>query len=95
MVLFDVFGRRGVIYWGCLGQSLFLFLTGGLGSLSNATTTQSNTMVASFILYAAILHMSLGPGAYITAGEIGTSALREKTMAIAVSKSFAMYLEAC
>lgn len=42
-------------------------------------------MVASFILYAAVLHTSLGPAAYITASEIGTAALREKTMAIATA----------
>jgi hypothetical protein len=42
-------------------------------------------MVASFILYAAVLHATLGPAAYITAAEVGTTTLREKTMAIATA----------
>jgi hypothetical protein len=42
-------------------------------------------MVASFILYAAVLHATLGPAAYITAAEVGTATLREKTMAIATA----------
>lgn len=42
-----------------------------------------NGMVASFILYAAVIHAILGPAAYITAAEVGTATLREKTMAIA------------
>ncbi|KAK6075995.1 sugar transporter [Seiridium cupressi] len=41
----------------------------------------NNGVVAGMIIYNAILHMALGPGAYITAAEIGTRALREKTTA--------------
>lgn len=81
MLALDAFGRRDVTFWGNLIQSLFLCLIGGLGSKKNRSQSETDGMVASFILYAAALHASLGPAAYITAAEVGTSALREKTMA--------------
>lgn len=84
MIILDSFGRRSVSFWGCILQTIFLCLIGGLGDRQNRSTSDTNGMVASFILYAAILHMSLGPAAYITSAEVGTSTLREKTMAIAV-----------
>lgn len=82
--MFDVFGRRDLTLHGCWGQALFLCLIGGLGAESSRSTSETNGMVASFILYAAILHATLGPAAYITAAEVGTATLREKTMAISV-----------
>ncbi|KAI5477374.1 hypothetical protein MNV49_006440 [Pseudohyphozyma bogoriensis] len=85
MLLFDAVGRRDATIYGCLGQTLFLCLIGGLGAKKGRTTSETNGMVASFILYAAILHMTLGPAAYVTASEIGTAALREKTMAFATA----------
>lgn len=83
MILFDTFGRREVTFHGCWIQTIFLCLIGGLGSKVNRTTNDTNGMIASFILYAAVLHATLGPAAYITAAEVGTASLREKTMAIA------------
>lgn len=85
MLALDAFGRREVTFWGNLIQALFLFLIGGLGSKANRSSSETNGMVASFILYAAALHATLGPAAYITAAEIGTASLREKTMAIATA----------
>ncbi|KAL4914442.1 major facilitator superfamily domain-containing protein [Aspergillus aurantiobrunneus] len=85
MYLFDVFGRRDLTFHGCWGQALFLCLIGGLGSEVNRTTSDTNGMVASFILYAAILHATLGPAAYITAAKVGTATLREKTMALSTA----------
>ncbi|CAG8286246.1 unnamed protein product [Penicillium salamii] len=85
MILFDTFGRRDVTFHGCWLQTVFLCLIGGLGSKPHRTTGDTNGMVASFILYAAVLHATLGPSAYITAAEVGTATLREKTMAIATA----------
>ncbi|CZR58239.1 uncharacterized protein PAC_08130 [Phialocephala subalpina] len=85
MVILDTFGRRSVTFWGCLIQSLFLCLIGDLGSKAHRTGSETNGMVASFILYAVALHATLGPAAYITAAEVGTSSLREKTMAVATA----------
>lgn len=91
MIIFDVFGRRSVSFWGCLGQALFLFLIGGLGGKPSPTSGETQGMVASFIIYAAILHMTLGPAAYVTAAEVGTASLREKTMAVSVSLPFSSF----
>lgn len=85
MVALDAFGRRDVTFWGCWIQSLFLCLIGGLGSKAGRTKSETDGMVASFILYAAALHATLGPAAYITAAEVGTASLREKTMAFATA----------
>lgn len=85
MLALDAFGRRDVTFWGNLIQALFLCLIGGLGSKTNRTQADTDGMVASFILYAAALHATLGPAAYITAAEIGTATLREKTMAFATA----------
>ncbi|KAJ5368819.1 uncharacterized protein N7496_008579 [Penicillium cataractarum] len=85
MALFDTFGRRDLTFHGCWVQTVFLCLIGGLGSKTHRTTGDTNGMVASFILYAAVLHATLGPAAYITAAEVGTATLREKTMAISTA----------
>ncbi|GJC81843.1 major facilitator-type transporter ecdD [Colletotrichum liriopes] len=85
MLALDAFGRRDVTFWGNLIQALFLCLIGGLGSKPQRSPSETNGMVASFILYAAALHATLGPAAYITAAEIGTASLREKTMALATA----------
>jgi MFS transporter, SP family, sugar:H+ symporter len=85
MLALDAFGRRDVTFWGNLIQAVFLCLIGGLGSKPQRSTSETNGMVASFILYAAALHATLGPAAYITASEVGTASLREKTMAFATA----------
>lgn len=85
MVFLDRFGRRTMTFHGCWTQAVFLALIGALGSKSSPTSSETNGMVASFIIYAAILHATLGPAAYVTAAEVGTGALREKTMALSVS----------
>ncbi|KAL4914811.1 general substrate transporter [Aspergillus aurantiobrunneus] len=85
MALFDAFGRRDLTFHGCWVQAVFLCVIGALGSKENRSTSETNGTVASFILYAAVLHATLGPAAYITAAEIGTATLREKTMAISTA----------
>lgn len=85
MVVFDSFGRRNVTFHGCWTQAVFLALIGALGAKKDPSVGDTRGMVASFILYPAMLHVSLGPAAYITAAEVGTGMLREKTMAVSVS----------
>ncbi|GME47454.1 general substrate transporter [Neofusicoccum parvum] len=85
MILFDTVGRRSVTFYGCILQAVFLCLIGALGAKTDRSASDTDGMVASFIIYAAILHMSLGPAAYITAAEIGTSTLREKTMSFSTA----------
>ncbi|KAH8890198.1 general substrate transporter [Thozetella sp. PMI_491] len=85
MIFLDIFGRRDLTLHGCWTQGVFLALIGALGSKTSPTQSETQGMVASFIIYAAILHASLGPSAYITAAEVGTTALREKTMAFSTA----------
>lgn len=85
MLALDAFGRREVTFWGNWIQALFLCLIGGLGAKKNRSQSETDGMVASFILYAAALHATLGPAAYITAAEVGTTSLREKTMAFSTA----------
>ncbi len=84
MVFLDTFGRRTLVMHGGWSQAAFLIAIAALGQKTNPTVNESNGIVAGMQLYTCILHMTLGPGAYITAAEIGTQRLREKTMAVSV-----------
>ncbi|KAH8431731.1 uncharacterized protein LDX57_009386 [Aspergillus melleus] len=66
-----------------IGMTLFDIF--GRRSKTNRSSGDTNGMVASCILYTAVLHATLGLAAYITAAEIGTATLREKTMAISTA----------
>lgn len=85
MLFFDIFGRRTLVLHGGWAQGAFLISIGALGTIANPTVHESNGIVAGMQLYTCILHMTLGPGAYITAAEVGTQSLREKTMAISTA----------
>lgn len=85
MVFFDLFGRRSLVFWGGFGQAAFLFSIAALGNLARPNVHESNGVVAGMQLYTCILHMTLGPGAYVTAAEVGTQSLREKTMALSTA----------
>lgn len=84
MVFLDMFGRRTLIIHGGWSQGAFLISIAALGLIKNPSVHEQNGIVAGMQLYTCILHMTLGPGAYITAAEVGTQSLREKTMAISV-----------
>ncbi|KAM0259080.1 hypothetical protein ACHAPA_010928 [Fusarium lateritium] len=84
-VFLDVFGRRTLVVHGGWSQGAFLVAIAALGRIKSPNVNESNGIVAGMQLYTCILHMTLGPGAYITAAEVGTQALREKTMALATA----------
>ncbi|KAM0328291.1 hypothetical protein ACHAPQ_007198 [Fusarium lateritium] len=85
MVFLDMFGRRTLVVHGGWSQGAFLVAIAALGCIKSPNVNESNGIVAGMQLYTCILHMTLGPGAYITAAEVGTQALREKTMALATA----------
>lgn len=87
MVFLDMFGRRTLIMHGGWTQGAFLVSIAALGRIANPTVHEQNGIVAGMQLYTCILHMTLGPGAYITAAEVGSQALREKTMAFSVGSA--------
>lgn len=84
MVFLDLFGRRSLVFHGGWSQGAFLIAIGALGRKTSPNVHERNGIVASMQMYTCILHMTLGPGAYITAAEVGTQKLREKTMALSV-----------
>ena len=51
MIGSDVFGRRDLIIWGCLGQTLFLFLVSGLGLHAHPSPPEARGLVASVVMY--------------------------------------------
>ncbi|KAF4470247.1 sugar transporter [Fusarium albosuccineum] len=85
MVFLDMFGRRTLVVHGGWSQGAFLISIAALGRIKNPNVNESNGIVAGMQLYTCILHMTLGPGAYITAAEVGTQALRAKTMAVSTA----------
>lgn len=84
MIFLDFFGRRSLVFHGGWSQGAFLIAIGALGRKPSPNVHERNGIVASMQIYTSILHMTLGPGAYITAAEVGTQKLREKTMALSV-----------
>ncbi|KAJ8079086.1 hypothetical protein AAF712_006464 [Marasmius tenuissimus] len=80
MVLLEVFGRRPVLVAGAFLQSLWLFLVAGIGGHSSITEASKNMMVAATMLFTFSFSVSWAPLSYVVAAEIGTGALREKTM---------------
>ncbi|KAJ0337064.1 hypothetical protein COL922a_007191 [Colletotrichum nupharicola] len=85
MVFLDMFGRRTLVFHGGWSQGAFLIAIGALGLKASPNVYESNGIVAGMQLYTCILHMTLGPVAYITAAEVGTQTLREKTMALSTA----------
>ncbi|KAI3599979.1 sugar transporter [Moniliophthora roreri] len=78
MVLLEVFGRRPILVSGAFLQSLWLFLVAGIGGTEGAVSNASKyMMVAATMLFTFSFSVSWAP----LAAEVGTGALREKTMA--------------
>lgn len=51
MLLSDLVGRRDVLIWGGLGQTVFLFLIAGLGIKSDPNAADGRGLVAGVMLY--------------------------------------------
>ncbi|MCJ1305333.1 hypothetical protein MMC08_008147 [Hypocenomyce scalaris] len=85
MFLVDALGRRTLLIWGGLLQTLFLFLVAGLGDKKNPTSSDAHGLVAGVILFNFFFTGTWAPIAYVIGSEIGTAALREKTMSFTSS----------
>lgn len=51
MLLSDFVGRRDVLIWGGLSQTLFLFLIAGVGLAKHPTQSDGQALVAGVMLY--------------------------------------------
>ncbi|CAK7199498.1 hypothetical protein SEUCBS139899_002178 [Sporothrix eucalyptigena] len=85
MYLVDVFGRRPALLQSFFFQAFWMFLLAGLGSKSNRSESQNNTVVASFMLYAFFYNMGGASLPYLLGAEVPNAALREKTQSIGAS----------
>ncbi|CAL5869147.1 uncharacterized protein PFLUO_LOCUS3375 [Penicillium psychrofluorescens] len=85
MLLSDFVGRRSVLIWGGIGQTIFLFLVAGLGLKKNPTTSDANGLVAGVMLYFFVYSGTWGPLAFTVAAEVGSAPLRAKTLSLGVA----------
>jgi len=82
MVLLEYFGRRPVLIGGAFFQSLFLYIVAGIGGQAGTQPKANiNMMIAATMLFNFSFSASWAPLSYVVASEVGTGALREKTMA--------------
>ncbi|KAK5163897.1 uncharacterized protein LTR77_010291 [Saxophila tyrrhenica] len=85
MYMVDRLGRRWTLLISYSLQAFWMYLLAGLGERANKTGTQSNTIVAAFMLFAFSYNMGSASIPYLLGSEIPNSAVREKTQAIGTS----------
>lgn len=81
MCLVDSVGRRNMLIAGGILQTVFLFAMAGIGLKKNPSGADGHGLVACVMLFNFSFSGTWAPIAYVIGSEIGTSALREKTMA--------------
>ncbi|KAL9476293.1 hypothetical protein ACSS6W_006134 [Trichoderma asperelloides] len=82
MYAVDKFGRRATLLLSFFLQGFFMFLLAGLGQKDGKTRSESDMVVASFMLYAFFYNMGGASIPYLLGSEIPNAALREKTQSI-------------
>ncbi|EMC91569.1 hypothetical protein BAUCODRAFT_79734 [Baudoinia panamericana UAMH 10762] len=87
MLIGDFFGRRPMYLTGCLALVGLLFCMGISGSIN--TTAAVTASVGFYTMFNFFFNVGVGSIVYAIAGEIPTSILRQKTLAIALSVSAA------
>ncbi|KAF9767006.1 hypothetical protein IL306_000482 [Fusarium sp. DS 682] len=79
----DMVGRRVLLLIGGTGMAVFLFIVGSVGTISNPTEAQKNTLVASFTLFSCAYALSWAPVSYVVLSEVASSHIKEKTNLLA------------
>ncbi|UKZ91691.1 uncharacterized protein TrAFT101_006663 [Trichoderma asperellum] len=82
MYAVDKFGRRATLLLSFFLQGFFMFLLAGLGQKDGKSRSESDMVVASFMLYAFFYNMGGASIPYLLGSEIPNAALREKTQSI-------------
>ncbi|KAL4890519.1 general substrate transporter [Aspergillus ambiguus] len=84
----DIVGRRPMFLGGCIGLALLLVCMGIAGSVDTPAATTA--AVGFYTMYNFFYNAGVGSIVYSIAGEVPTSVLRNKTLAIALSTSAAV-----
>ena len=83
----DTFGRRQILLIGGVANTIFLFVMGAMGTISNPNKAESRLLVASVMLWFFFYILSWASVPYIVLGEVSTRRVVEKTSNLAVSLS--------
>ncbi|KAK9335602.1 general substrate transporter [Lipomyces starkeyi] len=83
----DFYGRRPMYLGGCIALCLLLICMGISGSVN--TTAGITASVGFYTMYNFFYNVGVGSTVYTIAGEVPTSVLRAKTLAVALSSSAA------
>ncbi|KAH7127349.1 general substrate transporter [Dactylonectria macrodidyma] len=84
----DFYGRRPMYFGGCIALTMLLICMGISGSIDTKAGTTAS--VGFYTMYNFFYNLGVGSTAYTISGEIPTSVLRTKTLAIALSVSAAV-----
>ncbi|KAI1459666.1 putative sugar transporter [Annulohypoxylon moriforme] len=82
MYLVDKIGRRYSLMASFFLQAFWMYLLAGIGEKGHKTSTEENTIVAAFMLYAFFYNMGGASIPYLLGSEIPDAALREKTQSL-------------
>ncbi|KAJ5673986.1 general substrate transporter [Penicillium macrosclerotiorum] len=84
----DFFGRRPMFLWGCISLTILLLCMGISGSVTS--TPGVTAAVGFYTMYNFFFNIGVGSNVYAIAGEVPTSILRTKTLAISLIVSNAV-----
>ncbi|CAL5867679.1 uncharacterized protein PFLUO_LOCUS1898 [Penicillium psychrofluorescens] len=85
MYMVDKFGRRNTLFITFFFQGLFMFLLAGIGEMAYKSSTESDTIVAAFMLYYFSYNLGGASIPYLLGTEIPNAAIREKTQSLGTS----------
>jgi MFS family permease len=80
VLLTDTTGRRPLFIFGSALTTFFLYLASGLGTISNPNQSETNMILACFMLLPAFCRISATNNAFLTGAEIGGVRMRKKIM---------------
>ena len=80
-ILYDRIGRRPILIAGTALQTLFMLLVAGLGTKAHKTTSDTQGVVASLILFYPVSRFGMGNCSYLISAEMGGVDMRKKLLA--------------
>ncbi|KAJ5109677.1 hypothetical protein N7532_002322 [Penicillium argentinense] len=84
----DFWGRRPMFLWGCICLTILLICMGIAGSVNG--TAAVTAAVGFYTMYNFFFNIGVGSNVYAIAGEVPTSVLRTKTLALSMIVSSAV-----